>query len=224
MAKKKQEKEGLSTNDKLLIVAAIAAILVVASIAFVLIRSNRAQVQHAEEVQRAQEQSSLAKKKKQKDSITSYDDQNTASVTQEEAEQNISDAIPVAFETMQKLELVSGESANIPSLPAENRKKVLSYFTTAQVFQNFNDNLNVSVQEGKTTYGDAGTGLHTVKRPTPKTSYKLDKLSVQLKNTTTTEYNFSVDITYHPKGFDKIRTTLSISVDRSVGKISKVEG
>lgn len=221
MAKNKQEKEGFSTGDKMLIVAAVLAILSVAAIAFVLVKADQDKANQQAELERAA-QSSRAKKQQPK--ISSYDDQSTASVSQEEAERCIGDAIPAAFKAMKKLGLVSGASANVSSLPSDDRKDLLSYFTNAQIFQDFNDNVNVSVQDGETTYGDAVTGLHTVKRPTPDDLYVADKINAQLKSTTTTEYTFTVDLTYHPKGFDKIHQSLTVNVDRSVGKISKVEG
>lgn len=224
MGKKKSEMTG---KDKLMIIGAVAAILLIIAISALIIFSKQKQKEQAAQ-EAAQESARIASSKaasrKRLPQFSSYSKPNTASISKSDAEASIADAVKAAFEAMRKLELISGESVDVSSLPKETKDKVRSTFTSDQVFQDFNDNVNVSVDGGSTSYGDAGTGMHVVKRPTPQTPYYADKLEMNLTDTSSTEYTFDVALTYHPKGFDKLTQKLTVQVDRSVGKVSSVSG
>lgn len=222
-----QKKSDMTGKDKLLLAGAAAAILLIIGISALMIFSKQKQKEQAAQ-EAAQESARIASSKaasrKRLPKFSSYSKPNTASISKSDAEASIADAVKAAFEAMHQLELISGQSADVSSLPKETRDKVRSAFTSDQVFQDFNDNVNVSVDGGSTTYGDAGTGMHVVKRPTPKTPYYADKLEINLTDTSSTEYTFDVAVTYHPKGFEKLTQKLTVQVDRSVGKVSRVSG
>lgn len=224
MSEDNQQKSGMSGKDKLLVLIAGLVILLVIVISVVMIISTKQQEaqQKAEQESIRISQSKASSRSRPK--FSSYNQQNTASISKSEAQTSIADAITAGFEAMQKLDLVSGQSADVSSLPKETKNKVYSAFTSDQVFQDFNDNLNVSVEGGQTIYGDANAKNHILKRPEPGTPYYVDKADVSLKDTSSTEYTFEVTLTYHPKGFSRMTQKLLFQVDRSVGKVSSVTG
>lgn len=148
---------------------------------------------------------------------------NADSISKEEASDNIKSAINLGFKSIKDSKAVSGNGMDISDLPQTEIDKINSTFKSAQVLQDFNDTVNVSSDSSSQRYGDAGTGIKSVKRAKAGTPYLVKSVNINYQYENEGDYIFNVRLKYHPKGFKNRTVSLVIGVDSGTGKISQVK-
>lgn len=219
MAKPKHKKptRKLTSGDKMIIGSAIisAFLVLFIAIALIAIRNNNNSNSDSASSQSSSESSSSMSSTESSQSVTT--------VSEDKAKTQIKEGIETGLEDMVKMELVSGQSVDLYQLTTNERLNLLNYFSNDQVFQDFNDILNVSNPDNSTTYtGDAGIGVRKHTMPNNKTKYKLDKLTASLDDIETTDktYVYKLNMDYHPVSYKTLHKKLIVKISKTTGKIT----
>lgn len=147
---------------------------------------------------------------------------NVQQVSQDKASANVKESIDFAFSLIAKTKATSGEGMDLTQLTSSQTNELNQTFTSSQVLQDFNDIVNLSGDTGSQTYGDAGTGMHTVKQPKAGVPYRVDDESINYVSSTSDNYRFDVALKYHAVKFKKHSIQLIYQVNKGTGKITQV--